>query len=278
MNNSFDARVSVAASCSDTSAIPKVPNAGSVVLESDGRRVQLMHNGIKVSADGYYGAFTTEIVRRLRGHHEPQEEKVFHEALQHIRSGGVMIELGSYWSYYSLWFHAAVPGAITYMVEPCAANLECGRCNFALNHRSGTFVHALIGHDEVAGADPPVHTVDYLADAWRLEGIDILHADIQGHEFDMLRGAQGILRDGKVQWLFISTHSLTLHFKCLAELKRHGFFIVAMYTPQESYSVDGLLVGTIDRSCFRTVPVSRRPLDAYQRVRTCTARLYAPFH
>jgi len=79
----FAFRVEMTAACRDSAAIPKVPDAGGIIVE-DGQRVQIMHNGVKVVAGGYYGDWTEEIIRRLRGHHEPQEELVFHELLRHI--------------------------------------------------------------------------------------------------------------------------------------------------------------------------------------------------
>jgi hypothetical protein len=66
-------------------------------------------------ASKFWRTPTTEIVKRLWGHHEPQEEKVFHEVLKQIRPGGVMIELGAYWGYYSLWFHKNIVRATNYL-------------------------------------------------------------------------------------------------------------------------------------------------------------------
>ena len=119
-------RVEEAVSCPDSAYIPKVPDAGRVRVDDKGNRHQLMHNGVVVSADGYYGEFNTRIVELLKGHHEPQEEKAFYEVLKAIPPRSTMIELGSYWAYYSLWFHKAVEGARNFMIEPAKAPLECG--------------------------------------------------------------------------------------------------------------------------------------------------------
>ena len=43
---------------------------------------QLMHNGIKIIQDCYYGSWITTLIEILKGHHEPQEEKVFYEILK----------------------------------------------------------------------------------------------------------------------------------------------------------------------------------------------------
>ncbi|MCX7404740.1 MAG: hypothetical protein NT089_03285, partial [Planctomycetia bacterium] len=44
-------RVSMTVSCRDTDSVPKVPQAGEVV-EQAGERVQIMHEGTRVIADG----------------------------------------------------------------------------------------------------------------------------------------------------------------------------------------------------------------------------------
>lgn len=76
-------RIEMTVGCHDCASIPKVMNAGQIVTER-GERVQVMHNGLKVLAGGYHGDWMAEIITRLRGHHEPQEEMVFHEVLKHL--------------------------------------------------------------------------------------------------------------------------------------------------------------------------------------------------
>src|SRR5262249_33912775 len=100
-------RVRMTLECGDTDAIPKASGAGGVFTGA-GSRYQLMHNGVRVIEGCYGGRWTTEIIRLLQGHHEPQEEKAFHAVLPLVRPGGVMLELGSFWGYYSLWFHRQV--------------------------------------------------------------------------------------------------------------------------------------------------------------------------
>ncbi len=101
-------RISMTSSCRDSDHIPKVADAGKVV-EGNGQRLQIMHNGIKVIAGGYGSDMMIRIIGELRGHHEPQEEAVFHEILKHLPAKASMIELGGFWSYYSLWFLKGFP-------------------------------------------------------------------------------------------------------------------------------------------------------------------------
>src|ERR1700730_8745164 len=128
-------RIEMTVAVRDTDVIPKVPEAGEVI-ERDGVPVQVMHNGIVVHEGCYQGAWMTEIIRQLRGHHEPQEELAFHTVMERLASDTpepTMVELGSYWAYYSLWTKRAIPAAHLLLVEPDAANLEVGRRNLELN-------------------------------------------------------------------------------------------------------------------------------------------------
>src|SRR5687768_1816503 len=76
-------RIEMTVRCRDCDGIPKVERAGEI-LDEGGGLVQIMHNGIRVVAGGYYGSFMTEVIQRLQGHHEPQEELVFHEILKRV--------------------------------------------------------------------------------------------------------------------------------------------------------------------------------------------------
>jgi hypothetical protein len=104
-------RIDLTLSCRDSDTIPKVADAG-IVVERDGACLQVMHDGTLVHADGYCGAWITEIIRRLRGHHEPQEELIFHHLLPHARPGSLIVELGAWWAYYTNWYLGAVQGAV----------------------------------------------------------------------------------------------------------------------------------------------------------------------
>src|SRR5271167_3344686 len=83
-------RVAMTASCRDADYIPKVDGGGNVV-DAGSYRYQVMHNGVRVLEDCYYGRWMTELIRLLRGHHEPQEEKIFYELLRHIPPGSTMV-------------------------------------------------------------------------------------------------------------------------------------------------------------------------------------------
>jgi hypothetical protein len=233
-----------------------VPDAGKIIQGIDSVPVQIMHNGLKVIPGKYYDEFYVRIIEGLRGHHEPQEEKVFNEILKCLMPGATMLECGAYWSYYSMWFQKSIPNARSIMIEPELDHLATGEKHFALNNMTGTFMQGYIGEFSQAGT-PPVYCVDDLLVNLSVEDLAVLHADIQGHEFNMLNGATQSLKKKLIDFIFISTHGEIVHLKCLRYLKCAGYYLVAEHTPEESYSYDGLIVAT-RRKGFARVPVSRR--------------------
>jgi FkbM family methyltransferase len=258
-------RIAITTAVRDTDRIPKVPSAGSVE-QRDGTRVQVMHNGVVIEEGCYYPDWTTEIIRELRGHHEPQEEVAFHVLVERLcEEGGapVMLELGSFWAYYSLWLKHAVPETRCLLVEPDPEHLEVGRRNFALNGVSGEFIHAAVGrrHNHrvrlVLESDGIAHrvrgvTVDGLLAEHRIERLDVLLIDVQGAELDALRGARGAIRERRIRFLVISTHHHShsgdplMHQRCLRFAKDAGAHVIAEHSVQESCSGDGLIVASLD--------------------------------
>ena len=285
MNEEAQRRINEALRCADADYIPKVPDAGKVRVDEKGTRLQVMHNGLLIAADGYYGDFITQIIERLKGHHEPQEEKVFHEVLKAVGPGSTMIELGCYWAYYSLWFQRAVKNATNFMIEPAKAALACGRKNFQLNGMRGGFTLARLGRTSSkdwqlpgAGAGnaeaPTVCVRDFVREKG-IEEVTLLHSDIQGFEYEMLQGCGGLITGRKIRFVFISTHSLKLHFQCLKYMTRSGYMIIAEHTPKESYSEDGLIVGVARPSTVPRIQVSKRPVSARQKLKAAAFRLFA---
>ena len=240
-------------SCRDCDVLPRVAHAGEVI-GSSAKAVQIMHNGIKTYCGTHYGDYNVEVIRQLRGIHEPQEERVFFEVLQQIPAGGVMLELGSFWAYYSMWFLQEVSGGRAVLVEPVPSALEAGKRNFALNHCEGTFLHAAVSDEcrPVAEielwkdfrVEAETVNVDSILESQGIEFLQILHADIQGTEARMLRGAKRALAAKRIGWIFISTHSEYIHQVCLEDLRNHRYAIIAEHTPTESHSIDGLIVAS----------------------------------
>lgn len=238
------ARVIRTVSATDADEIPKIEGAGELFHE-EGINYQLMHNGIKVLQDGYYDSWMTDIISALKGHHEPQEEKVFYEVLKYIEPGSTMIELGSYWGYYSLWFQHSIPQANNWLIEPIEKNIEIGKSNFSLNRFEGHFILGYIRSrkkDTAAfpGASPI--EIDSFIKENRISRIHLLHSDIQGAEYAMLQGAEQSMNERKIDYFFISTHTDKIHAQCKRALRKFNYQIIAEHTMRESCSYDGLIV------------------------------------
>ena len=261
-----------------TDRLQKVADAGTI-RRLDGHDVQVMHNGVVVEKDCYGGAWMTEIIARLRGHHEPQEEVAFAEIVDRIQkdtSDPVMIELGSFWAYYSLWFKHQIPSSTIVLVEPDPINLQVGVRNFDLNGLSPSVVlQAAVGaqHDstvdivcESDGVIRPIRavTLDHLIADERLPRVDLVLCDVQGAEVEVLAGAAASIADGRVRFMVISTHwadtDPLIHQTCLARLGQLGGHIICEHSLPESCSGDGLIAVSFDprdRDMSIDVPIVR---------------------
>jgi len=274
---STDERILMATLCRDADVLPRVANAGAVVSQLDGTVVQIMHNGIKVLAGGYYGAWMQELITRCNGVHEPQEEVAFAEIMKHISNNTTMMELGGFWSYYSIWFLSGGAGRRAVVVEPDPADIDVGNTNARLNACQPKFIQAFVGRqssppsvfktEESGEVELPCISV---ADLMALEGIhylDVLHCDAQGAELDVLEGCQDLAQAGRLGWIVVSTHSHHIsgdpltHQRCLGLLARAGATILAEHDIHESFSGDGLIVAK-----FGPVPEGwQKPTLSYNR-------------
>lgn len=236
---SFDLKIPEVTASPDNARIPRVPGAGTI---KEG--FLIMHNGIRIVPDSYVGEGMTRLLQANRGVHEPQEEVAFARVLQWLPRGASMLELGSYWAFYSLWFSREIPGARCHCVEPVAENLRFGEANFRANGRSAQFLQGFIGAQDRAGdgEHPATYCVDSLMERFRLDRLGLLHADIQGHEMEMLRGARRSLAEGKVDFVFISSHSNLLHYQCLEFLESLHYRVLAEADLLETFSHDGVIV------------------------------------
>jgi len=192
--------------------IERVPSAGYV----DGDQVYL-HNGLRVPVAGpeaYYTTFSQLLVIN-RGVHEPLEEFVFQEVLKRLPDEPSMLELGAYWGHYSMWFKKARPKAEAILVEPDPAKLKVGQDNFARNRLKGEFIEGLVGIGKFE--------VDAFFKDRKIKALDILHADIQGAELEMLTTAKGVLEKRRAHYLFIATHSQQLHSEVVDRLNEVGY-------------------------------------------------------
>ncbi len=235
-------RIQDAVASPDNAYIPRVHRAGQII---NGELI--MHNGLRVGELSYDGEGPRNLMVANRGVHEPQEERVFQEVLRVLPPGSVMLELGSSWAFYSMWFYREVAEARCFCVEPAPDNLPMGQKNFALNFGEKParvqFEQAYVdATDDVAGDGTPILSVDSLMAKYSIVRLAILHADTQGHEVNVLLGAQNALAARTIDYIFLSTHTNELHRKCLARLKKHRYVVLADVDLLETFSFDGLIV------------------------------------
>ncbi len=233
----WQARIDTVVACPDNTKLQRVPDAGKILSDH-----QLLANGMKITLGSYYDYGNTHLLMANRGVHEPQEEYAFEEVLKELSPGATMMELGSYWAFYSMWFAKTIPAASCVMVEPDPHKMNFGKLNFALNGLSGSFDLGFISDESNLRASIPTYSVDYLMEKHHISRLNILHSDIQGYELAMLKGAKKSMERGAIDYFFISTHSNALHEECIAQLAGAGYHILCEANLDESFSVDGLIV------------------------------------
>lgn len=234
----WEGRINDVLSGPDNKDIPRCPYAGELVKGS-----LVMHNDIRIDPLSYYNYPLLKMLIDNKGVHEPQEEKIFQEVLKSLNKEKqmTMLELGSYWSFYSMWFMKAFPTARCIMAEPNRNNLFYGKRNLALNNQTGEFIYTGIG--KALDRKNNITTVDRICEQKNIEFVDILHSDIQGYELDMLKGSEKLLSKGNVGYVFISTHSNDLHRDCFELLRdKYQLDLVATADLDETFSWDGILV------------------------------------
>lgn len=247
--------------CRDCDDIPKVADAGRIVIER-GEHVQVMHNGLRVLAGGYHGDWMAQVIRGLRGHHEPQEERIFHALLPFVRHNSLVVELGSFWAYYALWFLQEIPGSNAFCVEPDPNYMNVGKRNAALNgmQRRVQFTEAWIGREaaddaaivcESTGEPRTLPMLDMNEVLQRMDGqfIEMLHIDAQGAEHAFL-GSIDTQASKSIRFLVLSTHHRLIsgspfhHLESIDMLRSLGAHILVEHDVGESFSGDGLIVAS----------------------------------
>lgn len=222
--------------------IKKVPEAGYV----DKNNYVILHNGNRVPIRGdlsYYDKFS-DILILNRGVHEPLEEYCFQEMLTKIKiKSPIMVELGSYWAHYSMWLKKKIADSRCYLVEPDLKNLECGKNNFMINNFKGEFINDMIQPLEKG------LTLDKFFLEKKLISINILHADIQGFEINMIEGAKFLLKNHIIEYIFISTHSEDLHNEVVKKLNEFKYNIeISSGFENHTTSCDGFIFASSPKS------------------------------
>lgn len=266
----FHGRIRLAHQCRDSDVIPKISDAGTYKMVN-GEKVLVMHNGVVVASQGYCGQWMDDLIIGLKGCHEPQEEKVFHELLKHIPDDATMLECGCYWAYYSLWFLHGKPKRKAFLYEPSDEYAKVAKKNLALNNQDVTVERGYINDHDTnepffdentnAYVQIPGISIDGFMKQKNLSHLNIVHSDIQGAETAMLRGGKETFSNHRVDYIVISTHGEE-HEKCLALLDVYKYRIIAEHSIDQSYSTDGLIVAASPKApWFEKIHIkSRWPL------------------
>lgn len=174
-----------------------------------------------------------------------------------------MVEIGAFWAYYTAWFLAVVPESTAVCLEPDAANAACGQETLALNGLTATWVAGAAGRTHAAAVPlrresdgevvtVPVHCLASLLDVVGNGPVEMLHIDAQGAELPFLESLGDAAVQGAVRFVVVSTHhgtisgSPTTHEDCLRVIRRLGGVVLAEHSVEESFSGDGLIVGSFD--------------------------------
>jgi len=235
-------------------------HSSSGMVDRDG--YVYLHNGNRVPVSGensYYGDFSKVLIVN-RGVHEPLEEFCFQETLKKITDQKpMMIELGSFWAHYSMWFLKKFPKAECFMIEPNSKALNTGQKNFQTNNfPNGQFILSKVANDGFK--------LDSFANEKKLKKVSILHSDIQGWELEMLDGANNFLTQQIANYIFMSTHSQKIHEEAIRKLESFGYIIeVSSDFDHHTTSYDGFILATASSAerVFKTFrPVGRTEIKS----------------
>jgi FkbM family methyltransferase len=173
----------------------------------------------------------------LLGTYEPEQTREFERL---VRFGSVVYDIGAHFGYYTLLASRLVGSAgRVFAFEPSPGNLGFLRRHLDLNaiqnvevlelalaNREGTAKFDAaggsgVGHLAESGSlEVQVTTLDAISS--RLAPPNVLKIDVEGAEFDLLRGARTTL-DKYRPTIFLALHSDELKTQCFAELKGMGY-------------------------------------------------------
>jgi hypothetical protein len=211
-------------------------------IEESGKKINnliVLHNGIKVYDNCYYDKFTDILVLN-GGVHEPAEERAFSYVIDKLKKQDkklTMIELGSYWAFYSIWFKKEIQNSDVFCIEPDEIRMRAGIMNSELNNIKCDFTKGYIDN-----SSDGLNMSNFIKQR-NIEFVDILHSDIQGYEFILLEQLEEELKNKKINYLFISTHSNKIHYDIISFLEKLNYRIVCQCDfDNQTYQYDGFIL------------------------------------
>ncbi len=222
------------------------PEPEQVILNETDKYL-ILPNGIKLSTYCSYGALSKEKINQiiLTGKWQQRVDDIFYEVLKYIPSKATMLEVGAYWSYYSLLFSHVVDNPSNFILEPHPDHLRCGIKNFELNQKKGYFYRFYFGFDyekKISHSHGSIHMqMDWFIVQNDIDHIDVLFIDSQGSELDVLTSSVEAIEQNKIDYFFIATHSFKKHENCLNFFTDKNFQILVEYLPSKEIK-DGLIL------------------------------------
>ena len=200
----------------------------------------------------------------VRGMSDPVEIKSFMDVLEREAGPVTVLEAGAgggVMGMHAMQYH---PESRAVMIEAHPAHFRATQLNIEKNgfsKRSHTILAAVGAEagrvvkftDEGYGSNIDSGgkflavqvAVDGIMMDLGLESLDILHMDVQGAEVNVLYGAEEALRQGRIRYVFIGTHSDGLHEMAKNYMEDCGFLIFTDLLPSESICSDGVLAAAL---------------------------------
>lgn len=199
------------------------------------------------------------------------EYQIFYKTLERINSkeNPVMVEIGSWWGFWSLTFRKKFPQGKNYLIELGKRHISVGLRNFQLNNFSEThywggfylknsdstinvkgsydfdyneneyFDKSILGNK----LGPQLEFIDIYS-IEHLNEIDLLHMDIQGSELPIIENLKAEypwILDEKLKNIIVATHSVDIHRKLENIFNEFGFKVFEN-RPYGSVGGDGMLI------------------------------------
>jgi len=218
--------------------IPRCRHAGKK-LKHNGEEIVVMSNGLVVSAHGYYGKFSDVLVTNY-GVHEAAEERLISAIFDRAPEDAVMVEVGAYWAFYTVWFLRAVLNGRAWCVEADEKNRKIGLYNLALN--------GVTSEDFSIGFVKTGYWESYANAIGLPRSIYCILIDIQGYETALVPDLVSAIASGKLQvgYIMVGTHSHEAHEQVLTELRDDAGLrvVAALDFDNETFFHDGMILVT----------------------------------
>ena len=209
------------------------------------------------------------------GTYEYKKQKAFTKT---IKSGSVVYDIGGHVGFYTLLSSALVgSGGRVYVFEPLPRNIGFLKKHLKLNEvnnvqilscavsDSGKTMNFLEGPNSYMGRLSPrgkikvkAVTVDDLCLVGKIVPPDYIKIDVEGAEYLVLKGAEGVLSKYKPV-IFLSTHGDKVHQKCISFLKSLGFVFSAV--SKDKMKLSDEIIAKPQRIQKKAIYENHRPVE-----------------